>query len=63
LNTAHDLQEVENLKRRPVDTEAVKRAVAHSTVDSARLERRVVPADFVRSARAEKFLAERRTAH
>jgi len=51
------------MERRPVDIEAVKRAVTRSTVDSARLERRVVPADFVRSAAAEKFLAKRHTAH
>lgn len=63
LNTAHNIQEVESMERRPVDIEAVKRAVTRSTVDSARLERRVVPADFVRSAAAEKFLAERHTAH
>lgn len=49
------------MDRRTVDSEAVKRAVTRSTADSARLENRVVPADFVRSAGAEKFLAERRT--
>jgi len=63
MTTAHNTEEVESMERRPVDTEAVKRAVTRSTIDSARLERRVVPADFVRSTGAEKFLAERHTAH
>lgn len=49
------------MKRHIIDSEAVKRAVMRSTADSARLERREVPAGFVRSAGAEKFLAERRT--
>lgn len=53
-------QEVESMQRRIVDSEAVKRAVTRSTADSARLERREVPPGFVRSAAAEKFLAERR---
>ncbi len=50
------------MERRIVDSEAVKRAVTRSTADSARLERREVPDGFVRSAGAEKFLAERHTA-
>lgn len=54
-------QEVESMERRAVDSDAVKRTVKRSTVDSARLERREVPAGFVRSAGAENFLAERRT--
>jgi len=50
----------ELMERRNVDAEVVKRAVSRSTADSARLERREVPPGFVRSAAAEKFLAERR---
>lgn len=48
------------VERRIVDRAAVKRAVSRSTCGSAQLERRVVPNDFVRSQRAERFLAERR---
>jgi len=38
----------------------VKRFAVGSTRASARLERRDVPAGFVRSQRVERFLAERR---
>jgi len=48
------------MERRVVDEAAVKRAVARSTKDSAKLEQRVVPAGFKRSERVEKFLVERR---
>lgn len=48
------------VERRVVNNAAVKRAVAVSTRASAKLERRVVPNTFVRSPRAEQFLAERR---
>ena len=54
-------KEVESMERRTVNPDVVKSAVARSTADSARLERRDVPAGFVRSAGAERFLAERRT--
>lgn len=47
-------------KRRVVSKAAVKRAVVRSTKASAKLERRVVPATFVREARVERYLAERR---
>lgn len=53
-------QEVMIAERRIVDRAAVKRAVPRSTRASAQLERRVVPNDFVRSQRAERFLAQRR---
>jgi len=48
------------VERRVVDRAAVKRAVSRSTRASAQLEHRVVPSGFVRSQRAERFLAERR---
>lgn len=48
------------MERRSIDRTAIKRAVTTSTRASAKLERRVVPNDFVRSASAQKFLVERR---
>ncbi len=48
------------MERRLVDEEAVQRAVVRSTKASAQLERRTVPAGFVRSEGVERFLAERR---
>jgi hypothetical protein len=59
VSTAPDV-EVESMERRTVDPETVKRAVARSTADSAWLEGRELPADFVRSASIELFLAKRR---
>lgn len=61
MKGANTAEEVPGMKRHSVDSEAVKRAVARSTADSARLENRELPDGFVRSAGAEKFLAERRT--
>jgi hypothetical protein len=49
------------MEPRVVNQEAIKRFAARSTKASALLERRVVPAGFVRSAKVEKFLAERRS--
>lgn len=46
--------------RRMVDKAAVKRAAVRSAVDSASLERRVVPAGYVRSANLERYVAQRR---
>jgi hypothetical protein len=46
-------------KKRVVDKNAVKRFAARSTEASAQLERRSVPAGYVRSAKVEQFLAER----
>jgi len=46
---------------RVVSKEAIKRAAALMTKASARLEHRVVPEGFVRSAKVEKFLADRRS--
>jgi len=48
------------MTERVVDESVVKRSVARSTKASAHLERRTVPAGFVRSPRVERFLAERR---
>lgn len=48
------------MERRVVSQEAVKRSVVRSTKASAQLERRTVPAGYVRSARIEQYLAERR---
>lgn len=47
-------------RRHIVGKEVVRRFAVRSTEASARLERRSVPAGFVRSARVERFLAERR---
>ncbi len=47
------------MERRVVSKQAVKRSVVRSTKASAQLERRTVPAGFVRSKRVERFLAER----
>lgn len=52
--------EVMIVERRIMDRAAIKRAVARSTRASADLERRIVANRFVRSERAERFLAERR---
>lgn len=48
-------------KQSVVTSEAVKRFATRSTKASARLERRVVPAEYVRPVRIEQFLAERRS--
>ena len=47
------------MKRRVVTKEAVKRFAVRSTKASTQLERRAVPAGCVRSAKVERFLAER----
>jgi hypothetical protein len=49
------------IKRRVVTKEAVKRFAARSTRASAQLERRTLPVGYVRSAKVERFLAERRS--
>jgi hypothetical protein len=54
------MEEHAETRVRDVTSEAVRRFAARSTRASARLERRVVPADYVRSAKVERFLAERR---
>lgn len=54
------MEEIRVMKRRVVSKAAVKRAAVRSTKASAKLERRVVPATFVREARVERFLADRR---
>jgi len=49
------------IKKRMVTKEAVKRFAARSTRASAQLERRTLPDDYVRPAKVERFLAERRS--
>jgi hypothetical protein len=60
MKNESDVEGGEFMKRRVVDKEAVKRAVVRSAKASAELERRTVPAGFIRSERVERFLADRR---
>jgi hypothetical protein len=46
--------------RKIADIQAVKAAALRATLASARLERREIPKDYVRSERVAKFLSERR---
>lgn len=48
------------MKRRIVSKGTIKRFAVQSTKESAKLERRGVPAEHVRSERVQRFLAERR---
>ena len=48
------------MKKRVVDVTVIRRAAERSTRESASLERRVVPAGYVRSESVERYLAERR---
>jgi hypothetical protein len=48
------------VKRRAVTKEAIERAAATSTEASARLEQRVIPADYRRPVEVERFLAQLR---
>ncbi|GCE74985.1 hypothetical protein [Cellulomonas biazotea] len=47
------------MERQVVDKSAVRRSAERSTRVSAKLEGRVVPQDFVRSPKVEKFVAAR----
>lgn len=47
------------MERRVIDKNAVKRSAVRSTRASAKLEGRVVPQKFVRSAKVESFVAAR----
>lgn len=49
------------MDKKTVPPDVRRRIVARSTKASARLEKRVVPADHVRSAKAEKFVESLRT--
>jgi hypothetical protein len=51
---------MENVKRRKMSADAVKRFATRSAKASAKLERRELPAGYVRPAAVEQFLAERR---
>lgn len=53
--------EVSIVQRRAVDKVTVKQFAVRSTKASAKLERREVPAGFVRSAKAEQFLKQRQS--
>ncbi|MFT4245352.1 MAG: hypothetical protein QM571_02365 [Micrococcaceae bacterium] len=46
--------------RKRIDKQAIKRAVTRSAKDSAQLERRVVPDNYVRSPQLERYLANKR---
>ncbi len=48
------------MPRKNVSREAVHRAAQRSAAASADLERRTVPAGYVRPAAVERFLAQRR---
>lgn len=48
------------MKRSEITREAIRRSIERSTRASAAIERREVPAGFVRSAKAEQFLAARK---
>jgi len=48
------------MTKQTMSAEARRRFVVRSTKASARLERRVVPADHVRSQKVEKFVASLR---
>lgn len=48
------------MKRKDITREAIRRATLRSAKASSALERREVPPGFVRSERAERFLAVRR---
>ncbi|MFF0491487.1 hypothetical protein ACFYTQ_20890 [Nocardia sp. NPDC004068] len=49
------------MKRPAVTKETIKRVARSSTKASAKLERRIVPPNYQRSERVEKFLAEHRS--
>lgn len=51
----------EQAMRTSVNPDALRRAVERSTRSSAALERRAVPAGHVRSGKAARFLAARRS--
>jgi hypothetical protein len=48
-----------NMDRRVVDKNAVRRSAERSTRASNKLEGRVIPQEFVRSPKVEKFVAAR----
>ena len=52
--------EVSSMRRKNVTREALRRAALRSAKASAELERRGVPAGYVRSEKVERFLAARR---
>lgn len=46
------------MKKRTIDRVVIKRAAERATKQSAALERRDVPAGYVRSEETERYLAE-----
>jgi hypothetical protein len=54
------IAEVSSMKRKNVTREALRRAALRAAKASAELERRGVPAGYVRSEKVERFLAARR---
>jgi hypothetical protein len=48
-------------ERRTISKDAIRRLAQQSTKASAKLEGRALPAGYVRSSQAAKFLAERTT--
>jgi hypothetical protein len=54
------VQEVVRDGSPPPDSDTIRRAAARSTKASAKLERRELPADYVRPEAVERLLAERR---
>jgi hypothetical protein len=54
------IAEVSSMERKKVTREALRRAALRSAKASAELERRGVPAEYVRSEKVERFLAARR---
>lgn len=48
------------MNKKTVSAKARRQVIMRSTKASARLERRVVPADHVRSAKVEKFVESMR---
>lgn len=53
-------RDVQLMRQHIIDKAAVKKSVSQSTKASANLERRTVPEGFVRSERAQQYLAKRR---
>jgi len=49
------------MKRKAIDQAAIKRAALRSTSESASLERRTMPTNYVRSAKIGRFVVARST--
>lgn len=51
-------REEQAMERVEFDREAIKRAAIRATRQSAALERRTVPSSFIRSEKADRFIAK-----